>query len=236
MRRERSLEALFARDLDRLPLPEPELWLPPPRRQRSRPLSIAAAIIAAVVLGALAGLGLQEVRSSKAPAAATAAPTGSPAAGASWIHVNSRFNYSIALPIQWRRSEAERIVPSDVGRGLVSREIFTARTLQEEARFVGSQFLPWNLFIEVWDRAGQSAEDWLRTWWRCAEGCVTATSLKGARAVVGVMGPPFLGRVYVIERGERFLVLRYGFGDESNRPNDVTEETFQRIISSLELR
>lgn len=235
MRRERSLDSLFARDLDRLPLPEPELWLPPSRRRRSRPLSIATAIIAAVVLGAIAGLGLQEVRSSKVPAAATAAPTGSPAAGASWIHVNSRFNYSIALPTQWRRSEAERIVPSDVGR-LGSREIFTARTPQEEARFVGSQPLPWNLFIEVWDRAGQSAEDYLRTWWRCAEGCVTATTLKGARVLVGVMGPPLVGRVYVIERGERFLVLRYGIGDESNRPRDVTEETLQRIISSLELR
>lgn len=232
---ERPLHELFARELDRLPLPAPDLWVPAARAPRPpRAVMMLGALVAAVVLGIAGGLALREARSITPPAAATPVPSvGAVQGGATQISLNSDLNYYIVLPAQWRRSEAERIVPSDKGL-LLDRKVFTARTQGEEAHFVGSQFLPWDLFVEIWDRGGQSAEDWAHDRFACADGCTAiVTRINGTTAWVIIVGPPLAGRVYVIERGDRLLVLRYGIGDESNRPADVTEETLQQIINSL---
>lgn len=233
MLRERSLHELFARELDRLPLPAPKLWIPPARAQGPSRVAMVAALMAAVVLGTAAAFVLREARRTGPPAAATPVPAASAVqSGATRISLNGDLNYYIVLPAHWRRSEAERIVPSDAG--LLDRKVFTARTRDEEAPFVGSQFLPWDLIVEVWDRGVRSAEDRARARYACADGCtVTTVRLNGIPAVVIIKGPPLVGRVYLIERGDRLLVLRYGIGDESNRPRDVTEETLQQIISSL---
>ncbi len=52
---------------------------------------------------------------------------------------------------------------------------------------------------------------------------------------MGTRGAPLAGKIYVIDRGDQVLVLRYGIGDESNRPPDVTEATLEEIIRSLGL-
>lgn len=55
-----------------------------------------------------------------------------------------------------------------------------------------------------------------RSWrarYACAETCALSTSqLNEAAALVASYAPPLAGRVYLIERGDHLVVLRYSVG------------------------
>ncbi len=64
---------------------------------------------------------------------------------------------------------------------------------------------------------------------------LTTMRIHGTEVLVGTRSAPLAGKIYLVDRGDQLLVLRYGIGDESNRPADVTETTLDQIIDSLGL-
>ncbi len=229
------LRQLAERALAEIPVPP----LRAARRERRGPLA-STAVAAAVLLVLVAALGagrlVNEVRgaagSHASPPVRPTVTAGHAIAPLPNEHRNTRFGYSLLIPAWFRHSEAEAGYPAQPGlRGV---EIFTARTASEERTFAGGRFLPWDLIVEVWDRGGMSAEQWARTWYGCADGCtVSQTILRGLPTVRAARDAPPAGRIYLVERGDLLVVLRYGLGEESTRPADVSEAILDQIVRSV---
>jgi len=210
------LDDRLVRDIERLPVPSEDVWVPTQIHRRPRPFIMALGIFAALLVGVVVGDTLLSARSTLASRA-----NRGPASETSPLpSANARFGYVLLLPSGWRPSEAERTLASEAV--LLERQVFTARSVADESRFVGSQFLPWDLFAEVWDGGNKSPEEWARRW--CSDPCdVLLSSANGAREAIASVQSPMPGRVYVFQHGSTVLVLRYGLGDNTNRPTAVTE-------------
>src|SRR6266566_2171005 len=69
---------------------------------------------------------------------------------------------------------------------------------------------------------------------RC--GMVEISPLRSGRdggVAIASVQSPMPGRVYVFQHGSTVLVLRYGLGDNTNRPTAVTEQLLQQIAESV---
>ncbi len=243
---EGSFRQVLRREVDAIPLPAEDEWVPRGASGGVGALAlVAGATAVALLLGVvtLSGARIPQSPAAEEPARVTppARPTvvdGRKISPVPNLYRDLQFNYNLVLPAWFHESQAVAGLPSEPT--LLERKIFTARSDADEARF--GQFRPWDLFVEVYRREGRSLEEWAG-----ALGCdrsgpvgastcaVTPTRIRGAEAVVGTRGAPLAGKIYVIDRGDQVLVLRYGIGDESNRPPDVTEATLEEIIRSLGL-
>src|SRR5438067_11731774 len=138
---ELSIERVFRRELDDLPLPPESSWVPA-RVTVRRPVSLTAIVIAAtlvLVLGAVSFV-------REAPdAAATGrrvvttpllnAPRPACLRGGCNVYRSDAFGYGISIPRDWRVQDSSRLGRSDPS--LLDRVEFTARTPEEWQLLVG---------------------------------------------------------------------------------------------------
>ena len=191
---ELSIERVFQRELDSLPLPEEQIWVPS-RRARHAGV-VASAVIGAAFVLVLAAAGLIRDASGAAsqPRGATSTPSALPSrptcaspSGASGRCVllvpnaprNPAFFYNLTIPGQWRETQMpagtepfvrdlRSAVPSLTAPFLLDRHVFTARPEREWVALTTVNMAPaWDLDVQVWDRQGRSAQEWSLTFGPC---------------------------------------------------------------------
>ena len=243
---ELSIERVFRRELDDLPLPPQSSWVPT-RRTVRRPLSLTAIVIAATVVLVLGAISfVREAGDAAATGRRVAttpllnAPRPTCLRGGCNIYRSDSFGYGISIPVDWRVQDSSRVGRTDPG--LLDRVEFTARTPEEWQQLVGVRLdliAPWDLVVEVHERSGFAAMDWARS-----DGCgrspcrvVGETTLSQSPAYVAswAVTPSLEMHAYYIERGDRMIILRYVTGPASDAPHGVTEQTLQQIVGSIAL-
>jgi hypothetical protein len=262
---ELSIERIFRREIDSLPLPAEGLWIPERSLgKRSMLLSVVVAA-AAVLLVTAAALAIRDTADaaaarqgrSLAPLPTLARPT---CPAGVWqetpsgrcvsllpnAYRNEAYGYNLTVPGNWRVQN-----PSVVGRsepGLLDRVEFTAWSAEQWRALVESRYgliAPWDLIIEVRERNSFSASDWARTD-GCGAGCDTSETVVRQTPIFVASWPIVLERgpqgtrtlrmhAFYIERGERILILRYAGGDLVEPPSGVTEATLEGIVRSIGL-
>jgi hypothetical protein len=191
---ELSIERVFQRELDELPVPNEELWVP---AGRARPLGIVVvAVVGAALLLVFAAAGLVRDASGAAtqprggittPTSLPSRPTCTPPSGSNGRCVslvpnairNTAFGYNLTIPGEWRETKmpagTEPFVPDRQGASpsltapfLLDRQVFTARPPQEWVGIPTINMAPaWDLDVQVWDRQGRSAQEWSLTFGPC---------------------------------------------------------------------
>jgi len=260
MLRDYNFVDALRREVDRIALPPESEWSPKASTGRGlwslAALAIGSLAVAAVALsvvttdGAAAGAG-EVLRRTIGVVPLVLQPRPTPPVRPTVIeggrrvlpvpneYRNTQFRYNLVVPAWFHQTP---IAVADSVPGLLHRAVFTARDEAAEARFAGGRFLPWDLIVEVYQRGDRTSEQWAgdlgcnRSGPAGASTCaLTPTQIHGTPAIVGTRSAPLTGKMYLIERGDQILVLRYVLGDESNRPQDVTEATLDQIIGSLGL-
>jgi hypothetical protein len=191
---ELSIERVFRRELDSLPLPAEHLWVPNRRAERSAVLALSVAgaallliIIAAVGVVSDATTAATQPRgvASTPPSLQRSAPCEPPAYGANGrcarpvpIGIrNPGFGYNLTIPGEWHEAKmppgTEPFVPDRPNAGpsltapfLLDRKVFTARSPYEWAT-TNNAVPAWDLDVQVWDRQGRTALEWSRTFGPC---------------------------------------------------------------------
>jgi hypothetical protein len=245
MLRDPGIESVLRRELDSLPLPPEEQWLP--GRGRSNGFVAAAWLLAGsllIVLAFVAGPALRDWRDSVS--AATAArptplvlPTVINGIGVSPLRKIVReaaLGYNLLLPANWRQSDRAQTQAAVM---LVARATYTARSSAEEAavatRYDRSPTLPWDVTAELWSRGPLSALEWARTHGRCSGACAFgSTQINGVSFVTTVDGVTGVHAFYV-ERADRVLVFSYVVGSPAEQPQGVTTDTLEQIVASIGL-
>lgn len=255
---ELSIERVFRRELDSLPLPPDDTWVPSPKAQR---LHLLGAVVAATAVVLLIGtaLAVREAADAAAAARRGVVTTPQPLALGSQVRPtcadgrcvsavpivirNPALGYNLWIPGDWRQTKVP--APASQG-GLVDRSLFTARYPQdEEAAIAAANGVPaWDFLVEVWDRQGRSALDFARTGTcasqaisRAATCEVSTQTLRGQPTVVttvSLLGGGYT-KSYYVERGERLLILRYVIDPAVDRPSHVTEQTLEQIVRMIGL-
>ena len=241
---ELSIERIFRREIDSLPLPAEHMWIPD-RQTARRSIPLTALVLAAtvaLVLGAVvtarevgdaAATGRRGVTTAPLPIL----PRPTCLRGGCNVYRSDAFGYGIVLPADWQ------VAPVIQGRkppaGELQRVEFTGRTPGEWTLAVGPGLLvPWDLVIEVHERRGVSAMDWARADGCGVNACVTGQTTIGgspAYAASWPVSPSLRMHSYYVERGERMLILRYVTGPDSEGPHGVTERTLEQIVGSIAL-
>lgn len=192
---ELSIERVFRRELDSLPLPAEQLWVPNPRRGASA--IVAVSVGAAALVLALVAVDLVREASGAATqprGVATTPPSPQPrpscvpdAVGRNGPCVtrlpnsvrNPAFGYNLTIPGEWRETQmpagTEPFVrdrpsasPALIAPFLLDRHVFTARPPQEWVLTTTPNLAPaWDLDVQVWDRQGRTALEWSRTFGPC---------------------------------------------------------------------
>ncbi|TMG43135.1 MAG: hypothetical protein E6H91_16435 [Chloroflexi bacterium] len=243
---ELSIERIFRREIDSLPLPPEKWWIPDRQTARRSALLTALVISATVVLVLGAVVTAREVGEAAATGrrGVTTAPLQNlprPTClrGGCNVYRSDAFGYGIVIPRDWRVQDSSRFGLSDPS--LLDRVEFTARTPEEWQLLAAVRvdlIAPWDLFVEVHDRNGFAASDWARS-----DGCgrnpcmVGETTLSQSPAYVAswAVTPSLEMHAYYVERGERMLILRYVTGPGSEGPHGVTERTLEQIVGSIVL-
>lgn len=246
---EGGFRQVLRREVDAIPLPPEDKWVP---AVASAWFGAGLLVIGAAAFAVLLGVAVLSIaRSRESPAAQEPARVTPPArptvinsignAPLPNLYRNTRFNYNLVLPA-WFHETPVSLGTATAIPGLLERKLFTARSEADETRFAGGQFLPWDLIVEVYQRGDRSVEEWAGTLGCNRSGpagastCVlTTTRIHGTEVLVGTRSAPLAGKIYLVNRGDQLLVLRYAMGDESNRPADVTQATLDQIIESLGL-
>src|SRR2546428_1550493 len=183
---ELSIERIFRREIDSLPLPAEHMWIPD-RQTARRSIPLTALVLAAtvaLVLGAVvtarevgdaAATGRRGVTTAPLPIL----PRPTCLRGGCNVYRSDAFGYGIVLPADWQ------VAPVIQGRkppaGELQRVEFTGRTPGEWTLAVGPGLLvPWDLVIEVHERRGVSAMDWAR-----ADGCGVNACVTGQTTIGG---------------------------------------------------
>jgi len=192
---ELSIERVFRRELDSLPLPAEQLWVP--NRRGGASAILAVSVGAAALVLALVAVDLVREASGAATqprGAATAPPLLQPPATceppAYGAHGrcarplpngirNPAFGYNLTIPGEWREAQmppgTEPFVPDRPNTGpaltapfLLDRRVFTARSPQEWVLITSTNLAPaWDFDVQVWDRQGRTALEWSRTFGPC---------------------------------------------------------------------
>jgi hypothetical protein len=197
---ELGIERVFRRELDSLPVPEVELWVPDRRRASSAMLAAFVAVAALVLVLAAIGLVRDESSAATHPRGAVSPvpslpsrPTCAPPAYGADGHCSTRvpnlfrsvpFGYSFTIPGDWREelpAGSEPFVrdrttgqPSLTAPFLLDRHVFTARAPDQLPVIPAEVGVPtWDLDVQVWDRQGRSATDWSHTFGSCDPGVVS---------------------------------------------------------------
>jgi hypothetical protein len=191
---ELSIERIFRRELDSLPVPDEQIWVP---ARRARPLDIvAAAVVGSALLLVLVAVGLVRDASGAAtqprggittPTSLPSRPTCTPPVGANGRCVslvpnavrNPAFGYNLTIPGEWRETkmppgtepfvlDRQSASPALTAPFLLDRQVFTARPLQEWVGIATINMAPaWDLDVQVWNRQGRSAQEWSLTFGPC---------------------------------------------------------------------
>lgn len=260
MLRDYNFGDALRREVDRIALPPESEWSPKASSSRGlrslAALAIGSLAVAAVALsvvttdGAAAGAGEVLRRTigivplvlqprPTPPVRPTVIEGGRRLSPVPNLYRNIEFNYNLVVPAWFHETRINQELRLPL---VLDRVVFTARDEAAEARFAGGQFLPWDLIVEVYQRGDRTTQQWAgdlgcnRSGPAGASTCaLTPTQIHGTPAIVGTRSAPLAGKMYLIERGDQILVLRYDLGDENNRPQDVTEATLDQIIGSLGL-
>jgi hypothetical protein len=179
---ELSIERVFRRELDSLPVPDEMLWIP--RRRTGGPPIVAALITAAALLLVIVAIGaIRDTNGTATQPSGVAGPSAScepPAFGVNGRCTtllpngfrNPAFGYNLTVPGNWR--EVQMPVgnrpfviggpnggPSLTAPFLLDRRVFTARSPQEWSGIASGVVAPaWDLDVQVWDRQGRTALEW----------------------------------------------------------------------------
>jgi hypothetical protein len=196
---ELSIERIFRRELDSLPVPDEPLWVP--NRRARNPAVVAIVVVSAAFLLAVAALGLIREANGAAtqprgvasppptlPARASCVPSAVSANGRCVTFLpnavrNPAQGYNLTIPANWREAQmppgTEPFVPDRPNRQisltapfLLDRHVFTARSTQE-GKVNGDAVPVWDLDVQVWDRQGRTALDWSLTFGPCDHSVVT---------------------------------------------------------------
>lgn len=248
MFREGGFRGALRRQVDAIPLPIEGEWVPTGERSRSMDTAFmaGAAIIGVLLFASIIVSALSRVperggvlASPAPPVRPTTAPDGRRIAPLPNAVRNTQYGYNLVVQRWFRQTTLPVGVESD--SGLLYREVFSARDDQVAMPVTASTFLPWDLIVEVWQRGDRPAEDWAATFGCHASPSVTPScslttvEIRGTRALLGTIGVPVRGTLYLVERGDQLLVFRYATSDEVEAPPDVTEELLDRIVRSVGL-
>ena len=246
---ELSIARVFQRELDALPLPPEDAWVPNARPARAPALAMA---IGAVAIAAILIVTVYGVRASQDPAAVGAGavsptPPSSACAGSDVhrpclgplpvIYRSPVLGYNIVIPGGFHRVVNDA-PPPRTSSGLVYRERFTARPADEDRASLASfgALPPWDFVVEVYDRAVVTASERAHLD-GCTAGCVTTqTTIQKEPALSATWtdgGVVMHG--YYMDRGDRVLVLKYAVGPETSRPAGVNESDLLRIVETIGL-
>ena len=191
---ELSIERVFRRELDSLPLPDEQVWMP--TRTPGGPTIRAVSVVAAALVLAVAAAGLLRDATGAAtqprgvatsePSLRPAATCEPPAYGANGRCArlvpngirNPAFGYNLTIPGEWHEaqmplgsgpfaSDRPNAGPSLTAPFLLDRKVFTARSPYEWVLTTNNAVPAWDLDIQVWDRQGRTALDWSRTFGPC---------------------------------------------------------------------
>ena len=192
---ELSIERVFRRELDTLPLPDEQMWMP--RRTPGPSAIVGVSLLGAAVVLAVAAVGLVRDASGAAtqprgvvttqPSLQPQATCEPPAYGANGRCArpvpngirNPAFGYNLTIPGEWHEAKmpsgTEPFVPdrpNTTGPSLsapflLDRKVFTARSLYEWVLTTDSAVPVWDLDVQVWDRQGRTALEWSRTFGPC---------------------------------------------------------------------
>jgi hypothetical protein len=241
---ELSIERIFHRELDSLPLPPEGSWIPN-LTSTKRSIPLAALVVAATVV-LVVGVAMTIREAGDAAATGRRGVTTAPLInlprptclrGGCNVYRNDAFAYGIVLPENWR------VAPPVPGRtaetGQLDRVEFTSQTPDEWTRAVGAGLVvPWDLVVEVRERRGVLARDFAQAEGCGADPCVASeTTLSQSPAYIASwsISPAMHMHAYYIERADRMLILRYVTGPGSEGPHGVTERTLQQIVDSITL-
>jgi hypothetical protein len=246
---ELSIARVFQRELDALPLPPEDAWIPNARPAHAPVLAMA---LGAVALAAILIVTVYGVRASQDPAAVgtgavSPTPPSSPCAGSGAhrpclaplpvIYRSPLLGYNIVVPGGFHRV-ANDAPASRTSSGLVYRERFTVRPADEDRATLSNfgAIPPWDFVVEVYERAVVSASE-RALLDGCSAGCVTTqTTIRKEptlSATWTVGGLVMHG--YYMDRGDRVLVLKYAVGPEMSRPAGVNESDLLRIVETIGL-
>ena len=258
---ELSIERVFRRELDSLPLPDEQRWVPNRRTGPWPIVSVAVAGAALLLVVAAAGLIREASGSAMAstPPLVSCEPPAFSANGRCSMLLpngvrNPTFGYNLTIPGNWREVQmpvgtgpfvvgAPNGDPSLTAPFLLDRRVFTARSPQDWSA-AGVLAPAWDLDIQVWDRQGRTATEWAGAF-PCDDPSVTlgqtncvqrADQIRGETTVVTTVYS-FRWHVtsYYLERGDRMLVLRYVSSEMIPPPAGVTEATLEGIVRSIGL-
>lgn len=234
-----SLEAIFERDLEQLPLPDADRWVPKEQRDLV-PVAAVAAFAIFLIVGLLTVAGLRDQLVLASPPVRPTSSGGRVIGPLPNDYRNAEFGYNLTVPA-WLRVSA--LPPANAAaKGLLQSVRFTGRSAEQEravAAATGPTATPsWDLVIEVWQRDALGAEQWAVQHDGCATGCALgSTAIHGTSAVTAVWTEPTGTTVHAFyfERGPNILVLRYAVGAEADRPQDVTPELLDQVVRSIGL-
>src|SRR2546428_1656015 len=231
---ELSIERIFRREIDSLPLPAEHMWIPD-RQTARRSIPLTALVLAAtvaLVLGAVvtarevgdaAATGRRGVTTAPLPIL----PRPTCLRGGCNVYRSDAFGYGIVLPADWQ------VAPVIQGRkppaGEMQRVEFTGRTPGEWTLAVGpGPPVPWDPGYKVHERRGVSAMDWARADGCGVNACVTGqTTIGGAPpyAPAWPVSPSLPMHSYHVARRERNPIPRLLTRPDSGRPHRVTQPT-----------
>ena len=245
MRSSLGIEGVLRGELDSLPLPPEDQWLPS-RSGRSGWTAawfVAGALL--IVAALFFGPALRDWRSSQNEGTAArptplVTPTVINGIGVAPLRNavrNERMGFNILLPANWRESARWQQVPGDAT--LIGVATYTAQSAEKEsallARYGLLAKLPWDVTAELWARNGMSALDWAQARGACGATCTPGTTrIKGVDFVTTVDAQTGLHRFYV-ERGDRILAFSYIVGSAADQPDAVTADTLEQIVRSVGL-
>ena len=243
---ELSIGHVFQRELDALPLPPEDLWLPRRERTAAPTIALALACLAFVLVVLVTVVGLQArpeaATAGDAPATRAPLPFACDVGGRCVgplpnLYRSPAFGYNLVVPSSFRRAD-DGATPAAPGSGLLRRERFTARSAGEDAAALAryGPVPPWDFVVEVYDGTVVSAAERARLD-GCGVDCVTTqATIRQAPGLSATWASSVLvTHAYYLERSGRLFVLTYVVGPDDTRPALVNESDLLRIVEMIGL-
>jgi hypothetical protein len=211
---ELSIERIFRREIDALPLPPEQSWIPDERRRHSLFVTVAVAAATLVLVASAIALAGDAGNAGAARQRVTFVPVPLAAQPACQLGrctpYRSNVGYYLDLPFGWRLQDHTSASSTPF---LVDRAEFTALSPNDFAAAVARYgFAPGDLVVSVYERRGISALDWARNDGCGAAPCQVMQTVVGglpAYAASWPISPSLSMHAYYVERGERMLIATY---------------------------
>lgn len=230
----RSQPTQLARELDSLPLPPRESWVPSaPGAGDGGGLALLAGALVVVVIalsvGAVAGGRAASNGAAVTPPVYPTLVDGRRVFSPPWIFRSATHRYTLTLPAQWHHSAA--LSQATAIGALRARDVFTARDDTQSAALAASDAarpLPWDVAVEVWANDGSTLAAWALAHEPCGDCPTTTVQIHGMPAVVVTSA---LGRAYYLGDAATIFVIRYVA--RSDPPTGVTTASLAGIAESF---